>query len=321
MYKRYLDWLAQGGYLLAPEDAGGAGASTAEGDAGASHAQEDNTNDDDAADGEPQAGLAPTEGDDDDDLLVSDEDFSDTPFHQHPRFKAVTSKLKKLARQNTRLKTTADRYKGVDLDTLRTRASVAEQLEGLFSRNRGLHKQVLEALAAGDTPAAAAEPEFDPKNLPFDVNDEVGKYFVQQHKVIDKLTKQIEGLTNTNAQTARQTYESSWKTATGAAAAALPEHVRLVFEDAMYGAYRVAMADGKHVDPQKFVNQYLGKLKARGVITGKAAERSSAAAAQRTAENNKQLPRRPAGGGTPATARKPETVAEVSRRLKRQFSA
>lgn len=321
MFLRYLTALTQSpdGLLhKGSEDAGDAGASTAKGDAGGSQPREELANDDDADAGSSHEDTPPAESDDDD-ILVADEDFSDVPFHEHPRFKAVTSKLKKVARQNSRLRSNADRYRGVDLDTLRTRAAVAEQLEGLFGRNRALHKQVLDAMAAGDQPAAA-EQDFDPSKLPFDVNDEVGKYFVEQHKVIQRLQKQLEGVTNTQASTERKSYEKSWQAATESASKELPEHVQDVFQDAMYGAYRVALADGKRVNPQTFVNQYLGKLKARGIITGKAAARSSAAASQRIAENNKQLPRQPAGGGQPASSRsKNENVTDVNRRLKQMW--
>lgn len=311
MFKRYL----APQLLLSPEDAGGAGASTAEGGAGDSQSHEESTSDDVSDAGTSRADGAPAD-DDDDDSLVSDEDFSDTPFHAHPRFKAVTSKLKKVARQNARLRAESARYKGVDLDTLRSRAGVAEQLEGLFTRNRTLHKQVLDALANGDQ-RAADEPEFDPKQLPFDTTDDVGKYFVQQDKQIRQLTKQLETLASTNAATQRRSVERSWKDATLAASSELPDHVKVLFEDAMYGAYKLAHHEGRTIDPQKFVQQYLGKLKARGLITGKAAARSAAASQQRSAENNKHLPRQPAGGGAPASTKvKGETVIDVNRRLK-----
>lgn len=305
--------------LLAAEETGTTGASTAERDAGDSQSHDEATHDDVEEAGSSSKDTTPAD-DDDDESLVSDEDFSDTPFHQHPRFKAVTSKLKKVARQNARLRAQVERFKGVDLDTLRSRAGVAEQLEGLLSRNRTLHKQVLDAMAAGDAPAAD-EPEFDPNNLPFDVTDDVGKYFVQQDKTIRALQKQLATIASRDEEAGRRGIERAWRDATAAASAELPDqHVRVLFEDAMYGAFKVAQHERKAVDPQKFVAQYLGKLKARGLITGKAAARSAAASQQRTAESNKTLPRHPAGGGTPASTKaKGETVADVNRRLKSMF--
>src|SRR3954471_18618583 len=91
--------------MLAPESTGSAGASTADGPASGSQPHEDSANNDTLDTGEPHEGTGPVDSDDDD-ILVADDDFSDTPFHQHPRFKEVTSKLKKLAKQNQRLRTT-----------------------------------------------------------------------------------------------------------------------------------------------------------------------------------------------------------------------
>jgi hypothetical protein len=164
--------------------------------------------------------------------------------------------------------------------------------------------------------------------LPFNVEDDVGKYFVNQHRTILSLQQQLQqaigelgGVKQTHAQSEKKVYEGHWRSATESAAAALPENVRDLFQDAMYGAYRVALAEGKKPNPQGFVNTYVKRLRDRGLITATAARRGSDAAAQRIAENNRNLPRRPAGGGSAASARtgKPETVADVNRRLRKMF--
>lgn len=300
-------------------NAGGtADAITAESPAGGSHPHEAETQDVARNPGESRADATPES--DDDDLLAED-DFSDVPFHEHPRFKAVTKRLSKALRQVSRLRPLADRAKGLDLDALRMRAGAAEQIEAALARRPELRKQLFDELAGGTPPPREAD--FDPASLPFDVNDDVGKYFVEQHKEMLGLRKQIAELTGHLQQThqrdtatQRKQYESSWRTATDAAAAQLRQDARELFQDAMYGAYRVTLADGRPADPQKFINQYLTKLKAQGLVTGQAAQRASSAAAQRIAESNTRLPRQVAGGGVPASTReKRESVADVSRRL------
>jgi len=303
------------------------GASTADGDAGGSQPPEESpTSDDDA--GGSDAGTRP-DADDDDEEPGVEEDFSDTPFHSHPRFKALTKRYNKMRRQVARMRPLADRVKGVDLDALSVKARVADELQAVLGRRPDLRKSYMDALSGADEPAVRDEAaEFDPQHLPFNVEDDVGKYFVAQHRTILALQKQIRELggdlgsvKQSNAQSARKVYEGHWRTATESAAAQLPDNVKDLFQDAMYGAYRTALAEGKQPNPQHFVNTYMKRLRERGLISAKAAQRGSNAAAQRVAENNRSLPRRPAGGGSAASPRdgKPELVADVNRRLKRMF--
>jgi len=198
---------------------GAADAITAESPAGGSHPREVETPVD------TRAGASPADEspDDDEDLLAAEDDFSDVPFHKHPRFQSVTKRLSKALRQVSRLRPLAERAKGVDLDALRSRAKVADEIEASLARHPELKSQLLNALSgtAPAAPAPAREPEFDPASLPFDVNDDVGKYFVAQHKTIGALQKQIEQLTGTITTTQqrehltqRQRYESGWRSAT-----------------------------------------------------------------------------------------------------------
>jgi len=313
------------GKLWFPED----GASTATGEAGGSQPPEESPTSEDDDAGRSDAGTKPDADDEDDDEPGVEEDFSDTPFHTHPRFKALSKRYNKMRRQVARMRPIAERVKGVDLDTLSVKARVADELQQVLGRRPDLRRAYMDALSGADEPAPRDEvAEFDPEKLPFNVDDDVGKYFVAQHRTILALQKQIKELggdigsvKQSNAQSARKAYEGQWRVATESAAAQLPENIRDLFQDMMYGAYRTALAEGKSPNPQHFVNTYMRSLRGRGVITARAAQRGSDAAAQRIAENNRSLPRRPAGGGSAAGARegKPEFVADVNRRLKRAF--
>jgi hypothetical protein len=312
------------GCLFAPEDS----ASTAPGEAGGSQPQEDSPAPDDDATGRPDAGTKPDGEVDDDDADV-EEDFSDTPFHTHPRFKALTKRYNKMRRQVERLRPVAERVKGVDLDALTVRARVADELQQVLARRPDLRRAYMDALSGeGEPPPRDELAEFDPQKLPFNVEDDVGKYFVAQHQRMLRLEKELReakgelgSVRQRESETERRSYQGHWKAATESAATQLPENVRELFQDAMYGAYRTALAEGKKPNPQTFVNSYLRSLRGRGLITAKAAQRGSDAAAQRIAENNRTLPKRPAGGGSPGSARgdKPELVADVNRRLKNAF--
>lgn len=325
MFKRYLTVFTQSpnGCLYAPED----GASTPQDDGGGSQPREESVPSGDQDSGSSTEGTQPGADSDDDDEV--EEDFSDVPFHEHPRFKSLTKRYSKMRRQLSRLRPVADRVKGVDLDALTVRARVAEQLEQVLAQRPDLRRAYMDALSGSDQPGPRDEAsEFDPSKLPFNVEDDVGKYFVAQHRTILNLQKQLQqavgelgGVKQVHAQSERKVYEGGWRMATESAASMLPENVRDLFQDAMYGAYRVALAEGKKPNPQSFVNTYMKRLRERGLITAKTAQRGSDAAAQRIAENNRNLPRRPAGGGSAASPRagKPETVADVNRRLRKMF--
>ena len=326
MFQRYLTHFQQSpsGCFFAPEE----GASTADGDAGGSQPHEESPASEDDESSSPDAGKKLDADADDDDAEI-EEDFSDTPFNNHPRFKSLTKRYSKLRRQVARMRPIAERVKGVDLDSLSVKARVADELQAVLGRRADLRKAYMDALSGVDEPAARDEnADFDPSKLPFNVEDDVGKYFVQQHRTILGLQKQLRealgevgGLKQTQTQSAKKAYEGQWRSATESAAAQLPDNVKDLFQDAMYGAYRTALAEGKTPNPQHFVNTYTKSLRARGLITAKAAQRGSDAAAQRIAENNRNLPRRPAGGGSPGSPRdgKPETVADVNRRLRKLF--
>src|SRR5262245_57531982 len=227
MFARYLTVISQSpeGKLWASDD----GASTAPDSAGGSQPLEEPVPSEEPEPGRSTEGTTPEEGDDDEDV---EEDFSDVPFHEHPRFKSLTKRYGKLRRQLSRLRPVADSVKGLDLEGLRVRARVADELQQVLARRPDLRKAYMDALSNADTPAERDESAtFDPSTLPFNVDDEVGKYFVQQHRTILELQKQLKnaqgevgGLRQSQVQSARKVYEGQWRTATESAAAMLPEN-------------------------------------------------------------------------------------------------
>jgi len=262
----------------------------------------------------------------DDDDSDDDDDYSDVPFNEHPRFKALTRKLSKTKKQLARFRPLAERVKDVNVDELSLKARTADQLQEVLSKNPKLRQQMLEAMArpdAGNEPEP--EPEFDPSKLPFDTSDESGKFFAAWRKEFLDLKKEnarlageLKSIRETGAQQQRAVEVRSWKSAVEAAQAHVPEHFREMFNDAVYGAFREAKERGVRLDPQKVIDHYLKKA---GINKGTQAK-ASAAAAQRIAEQNKKLPQQPAKPGVAAAAKgdRKETVADVSKRLRRQFA-
>jgi hypothetical protein len=261
-------------------------------------------------------------GPDDDDS--DDDDYSDVPFNEHPRFKALTRKLSKQRKQLAKFRPVAERVKDLNVDELSMKARAGDQLQEVLARSPKLREQFMKAMAepeAGDAP----EPEFDPSKLPFDVSDDSGKFFAGFYKEFLEMKKQQAALQSH----VRRTGESSaaetrardsrlWKQATAAAEAQVPEPYREMFHDAVYSAFRDARERNVRIDPQRVIDHYLKKMGGNKGNQSKA----SLAAAQRIAEGNKQLPRQPQHPGTGATAKgdRKETVADVNRRLKRMYA-
>lgn len=268
------------------------------------------TNDDAGA----QAGGA------DDDDADDDDDYSDVPFKDDPRFKAAIKKLKKQGRQLSRMRPVYSRVKDVDLDTVLTKARTADEFQGVLARDKKLAKQVLEAMSGLHQPEADAEEQFDPKSLPFNTDDDAGKFFAQMVKDMRQMSKELKvtkeelaGLKTAGQQQSRAEVMRTWQGATKAAAAQVPEWARDMFNDAVYGAFREAELKGKQLDPQRVIKHYLAKLP----ISDKQKAAAAAAGAARAANRNSNLPRVPQTPGVPAGSRKAgETVADVNRRLR-----
>lgn len=262
------------------------------------------------------AGVPAGDVDVDDD--ADDDDYSDVPFKDDPRFKAMAKKLAKQRRQLTRMRPVYGRAKDLNLDDLILGHRSAQQLQDALSRNPKLAKQVAEAVAGFHEEPASEVDDFDPSKLPFDTNDESGKFFANLVKEVRGLQKELKAakselstLRQHGQQQDRRGTLQTWRSQVVAASAKVPEWARDMFNDAVYGAFHVAEQKGTRLDPQKVIQHYLSKLP----ISDKA--KQSAAAAARADKHNSNLPRVPQTPGVPASARKPgETVADVNRRIR-----
>lgn len=273
----------------------------------------------DAGDGAGLDARAPDADDDDDD---ESEDYAEATFKEDPQFKRVLAKLKKRNRQLAKLRPLAARVKDVNLDDVLVKAKSADELQATLARHPELAEQVLKAMSglADRKPAADAKKKFDRKSLPFNVDDESGKFFADFYEQFLSLQDELASTKtelathrDANVRQTRATEMRAWQDAVKAAAAKVPSWARDMFNDAVYGAYREAQTRGNRLDPQRVIRHYLTKLP----IGDQAKAAANAAAKDRIASNNAHLPRVPSRSGVPASVRKPgETVADVNRRIR-----
>jgi hypothetical protein len=263
-----------------------------------------------------RSGSTPDEDEDDDDVS----ELLPQELTEHPSVKAMSRKLKKLNRQNRRLRDEAGRFRGIDVDELTHKARISDQLAKTLAARPDLAKALLD-----DKALPAAAEEFDPEKLPFDVSDASGKFFADFYKKFlalekqnERLATQLSEMTTKEVQTARRSDAVRWKQAVDVAASQVPEGYRDMFSDAMYLAFEKAQEKGITIDPQLVISHYLKKAKAsRSTI-----ERATAAAQQRLAEGNSATPRGLAPRGQPTSARNPkELLADVHRRLRSRFGS
>jgi hypothetical protein len=232
----------------------------------------------------------------------------------------MRKKLAKQRRQLTRYRPIVQRVNGVDLDTVIARARSADEIQGVLAKHPKLRKQVLDALGGQAEPDADDDDQFDPKSLPFNTDDDAGKFFAQMVKDFRAMQKELKaakaelaGVKQTGLQQTRAQEMRTWQSATKAAAAQVPEWARDMFNDAVYGAFREAEQKGVRLEPQKVIKHYLSKLP----ISDRQKAAAAAASASRAANRNSTLPRVPQTPGVPAGARKQgETVADVNRRIR-----
>lgn len=336
-------WCSSGGFapFMDAPDAGAGGGGTDPVDGG-------DGNPPPAGDIDP-TGDAPAAGTDDDDD-EEDPDLRADAEVTPERMKRITAKLAKLNRRDKSFRVERARLKdlrerGITLDDLihgnRQHRELAEQI----ARNPALKKLVSGDVAEEERrePPAAKEdddPDFDEKALPFDPDESpINRYFADLAKTNHDLrrnTKKLEGRLNQiegkdTARTAEETKRveleerNTWKSAIDAAAKTIEdEDIRMLFKDALAGAYQNRARHGK--TPQQIIAHYLkGKVTSRqaavataaaGKVTPPAAPVRTAATQQRIAEQNKTLPRTVAPAGTPASARSgKESLADVRRRL------
>jgi len=282
---------------------------------------------DPAASASPErAAVAPELEDDDEVDVERDEDHADLPFKDHPRFKALTRKNRKLAKSLA--KTNAR------TSELAQRAAFADRIEAAF---RDI-PELSEAITTGDfsklaqrgrsatrPPAPEAQAEgFDPAAFPIDTSTVEGRYLFEQSRalhdanaLVRQLSERIERLEGHTVSTQRRSEQQTWKTATDAAAAQIrDEGVRQVFMDAVYGAYREGQTRNVRIKPQDVIGYYLKTLKVSATETARAQAASTQASARHAAAQPRPLP--PAAPVPPGAPRKRELLADVHRRIRGQ---
>lgn len=312
----------------------GGGASPAPGaaDGGADAGDLDGGTDDGADLGTNADDANAADADDLESLLVEDED-EDQPGQTRTaedRIKALNAKNRKLRRRLAKHSGTLQRLNGVDLDDLVTRARSYDALQQSAASNPRL-RALLNGGDADDADDRAPgrrsparrddDPDFDEKTLPFDPNaNEANRYFAnlarQNHdmqRTLKQLTRRLDGVQQQDTQRSEASQRREWGTVVKEAGAQITHAgQRKLFQDAVVGAFNNPNVRAKYT-PQQIVSYYLKEL---GVQPRQAA-RANAAAAQRVAVKNQSLPRHPAQGGSPASARNPrERLADVHRRIR-----
>lgn len=275
------------------------------------------------------------------DLLTEreDEDHPDRPARSlEDRFKSLRQRsrqLEKSLKKNLPV-IQALRESGMDLRTLLQRHDSLARLEAAMERNPRL-RALLNGEDDNEPPARGSrtrEAE-DEVTYPFDTTDEVGRFMAQFHQDVrndrtalnerlDKIEKLLGGrldrIEHTSMSERVRATEQTWKGAVDAAAAKLDKGYRKMFGDAMYGVLQQVIAGKLRLTPQQAIDHYLKELR----ISDKTKQVASAAARQRTAQRNDQLPRRPSGGaGTPASPRSGPVprMADFNRSIMRRYGA
>jgi hypothetical protein len=272
--------------------------------------------------------------------LLTTRDEQDEQTQSRPiedRYKALSKRARKLEKS---LKKSlpiqqALREAGVDLRTLLSSHQRLAAFEASLQANPRL-RALLEGSNSDDPPAdtrrAAAREE--PVEYPFDVNDPVGRFMQEfhqgstkaQNEILDRLERieksfdtRVGRIESTTVAQQRATTMNTWKTTATAAAEKLEPGVRQIFLDAVLSAAEGSLSGRHKLSVQQVIDHYLKPLK----VSDKQKERASAAAKQKTAERNNNLPRRPApGSGSPASpaARRVPRLEEFNRNLSRQFA-
>lgn len=345
MFRRNVSqmWWSGADVLSAPPDTAGTGAAPTGGD-GSQPSDAGNSGDaGDFGDAGDDAGGDPGDAGDADagerdenleDLLV-DEDDDDQPG-QAPR--TAEDRIKALAKKNTKLRkqmakrlTALKRIEGMDLDELLYKARSYDNFDAATRRNPRLRALLDGGDADDDTadgPTARPRkgkmnepPAFDESALPFDPNENpTNRYFADMAKrnhalehQLGQLVARLDGVEQLDGKRSEAAVTKEWTSVIrGASEQVKDPAVRDLFKDALLGAMHNPQIRGKYT-PQQIVAHYLKRLN----IAPAQAQRAVAAARQRVATNNKNLPRHPPNGGMPAAARpaKNERMEDVRKRL------
>lgn len=281
---------------------------------------------------------------DDDSLLLGDEDDEQLNTRSpEEQLRAMRKANRRLRRNAIKHRSTLDRLKGVDLDSVFHQARQFQELERNIARNPRL-RAVLQG--GTDTPdtregrRASPEPElpplpttftadtlgFDPDESP--ANKAAANLFAhvarmsKQLEQLSKLQPTVENLDRTFTTQRTATERAEWQGALSSFETelrkAIPgnELVVTLARDAMIGAYQSRGQHGKSA--KQIVQGYIDRLVKAGQITKNQGQRVSAATQSRMANHNSTLPKSPAGGGTPSSAQGNQrpTLKDVHARLR-----
>lgn len=312
-----------GVYYDAPDAGAGAGSEpTMAADPGgdALMADDPSSGDDDPG---VDAGAADDAADpaDEDVLFDGDDDSTALPLDEQ---------LKRLRKAHRRLKKKHLQAR-TERATLEAEAQQYREIREAMRQNPRLRALIYGSSEALDREPKRSEPapvalptlpdEFTPETLGFDPSESVANRVLantvqtvaalaREIQQLRRLQPTVETLNRSWTQQQQATEEREWKSAADrleveAKKAAgnnplLSVTLRAV-KDAMWGARLT-----RHIHkatPQQIVDSYLAELVKSGAITRKQAGQVSAATQSRMATHNRTLPRSPAGGGQPSTAR------------------
>ncbi|MGE3278023.1 MAG: hypothetical protein AB7O67_23170 [Vicinamibacterales bacterium] len=288
---------------------------------------------DDADDHEGQ-GTSPE--DEDEELLFGGGDDQDEGRPAEERLKALSASHKKLKRRFGKFWPLAKTLKAAGVSDRDVPALIqkAQNFDAL-ARRAGGDPQAVERLMAlvrgeavddstggkstsrrgGDQDAV----EFDESTLPFDPNANANNRFfadeIKRGRTVEArlqtALKRIEALEGGIRSEKQTRVQQEWSSAMNAAAKHIPDPgLRTLFTDAVKATFQLG---GARLKPQQVIDHY---LKQAGITPGRQ-KVAAAAARQRLANGNQQLPRNQAGVGAPSPARSgKERLADVHKRLR-----
>lgn len=311
-------------------DAGeAAGGDAAQGDSADTSQSGTEDQDGDAAPGDRRAA-----GNDDDDEDDTDRDLPEE-IRNDP--KRLRTHLRRTQRQFGKVRPIAERFRNPttgqymqpqEIDRVLGRAQDMAELETFFADHPDVVQTILEKRRGGKGAVAAAEDTFqdpfaNPADLPWDTETPEGKKFLElfrdgarhTHELRQHI-KRLEGqLGQVNQRDTTRTLagiENTWKSATLAAAARVPDHLRESFVTNVWRAYELA----KHT-------KALGRVQVQQVLerelkpylrAARGAQRQTVAGAQRSAEHNNNIPRpgtRSNGAANPKDSNKAGTIKDA----------
>lgn len=267
--------------------------------------------------------------DDDDEPDLRDDAHRDKPWANDPEFKRALNRARNAQRKLAKARPILEKVRafniGDNIEDVVTRARRFDEVQPLLRRATNG-----ETSRAAPPPQEYQPPPFDKNAVPFDPNDPGGRWLIEREEqhhnrfhtlvgVVHQMARELHALREGHQGEQRSREVTNWRGEIDKASKLLPEKVngipiRLMFSDAVIGAFHQAKVTGRRINPDAVIQHYLKEFSAQK----KNPAALSAAAQQRIAENNRTLPGRQAfAGGTPAESRdrKNERVKDVTKRL------